>query len=216
MVGSGRKRGPTGATRRAFSAWACLTLGQRQASPGSPRPAPSPAGGPRGRRGELGVAQPGWSRAPPPAVLLPSSGSGPAAPGNLRAPQPMGGRRPGLLPFSWGFPPPPWHCCRDLELHRSTRSDAVWQLCPQRVELSKKALQHRALLRVAAAARAHATASTPARALPSHFRPHAGPAYGSTEITRVGGAPSPAPPLLAWLDRRPLVTRPQLGPQHPR
>lgn len=61
----------------------------------SPR-APQAAG--EARRG---VALPGWSPAPPPpAAPLPSSRSGRAAPSNLRIPQPMGGRRPGPLPFS--------------------------------------------------------------------------------------------------------------------
>lgn len=45
------------------------------------------------------MALPGWSPAPPPAAPLPSNGSGSRAVGNLRPPQPMGGRHPGPLLF---------------------------------------------------------------------------------------------------------------------
>lgn len=68
------------------------------AASSSPR-APRAGGGAR-RRGAL----PGWSPAPVPpphpAAPLPSSESGRAAPGNLPAAQPMGGRSRDPLPFS--------------------------------------------------------------------------------------------------------------------
>lgn len=62
-----------------------------------PPPPRAPRAGGETRRG---VALPGWSPALPPAAPLPSSGSGSAAQSNLRALQPMGGRRPCPLPFS--------------------------------------------------------------------------------------------------------------------
>lgn len=83
---------------------------------------------PRAGAARPGVALPGWSPAPPPAAPLPSSGSGCSAPGDLPAPQPMGGRRPGPLPFSGTpaafpalqSPPRAARCCseaRQFHLH---------------------------------------------------------------------------------------------------
>jgi hypothetical protein len=109
----GRKRGPNG-TAAALSQHLDLHLASASSSRISLAPAPQ---GPRGREAEArpGVAQPGWSPAPPPAARLPSSGSGCAARGNLQPAQPMKGRRPAGSLFL-GLQRAPRHCGRHLEL----------------------------------------------------------------------------------------------------
>lgn len=148
------------------------------------------------------MALPGWSRALPPAAPLPSSGSGRADPGNLRAPQPMGERRPCPLPFcgataaSSALRSPP-----RAELRRASRAGGSAGTRDSFRPPRAPGRRRLALLWVTAtAARRHPTLShTPRLSGPAESRRGApryrgiGAAYGGSQITRVGGAQAPNP-----------------------
>lgn len=117
-----------------------------------PLPPRAPLAGGEARQG---VALPGWSSALPPAALLPSSGSGRAAPGNLWAPQPMRGRPPACSLFL-GLQTPPRHCGRHLEprwvLRTSNCGHAALTPVGRRRSVAAPGPVRRALLRVTATA----------------------------------------------------------------
>lgn len=185
------------ASRYLFSALASPGLCLASAVPPRDLPPCSSPRAPRAaREARRRVALPGWSPAPPPpAAPSPSSGSGRAAPGNLRTPQPMGGRRPGPLPFSGAKDTS--SSLRSPPL--AARAVAGRQLC---LHAGASPAPAPPCARPGSQPPLHTStppSPTPRLSGPTESRRRAPryrgtrPAYGESQITRVGGAHAPHP-----------------------